>query len=234
MKNTLTTLIFCLLSIGLIAQVSLTEKEALADLYTSTNGDNWVYSWDLTKSVNEWKGVTIEDNKVISIKMLFNNIDGELPASLGNLEHLQVLELSFNKLSGTIPTEIGNLQELKVLAFNGNDLNGEIPSSIGNLTNLTQLHLSSNYLIGELPNSIADLKYLEVLNVFDNDLNGQLPSKLAYSKSIKELMVAENNFELSNEFSSIVLSNSASIKLEESTVIPYAKEIIAIEYEEGN
>ncbi len=52
--------------------------------------------------------------------MLFNNIEGELLATLGNLKQLQVLELSFNKLSGTIPSELGNLINLNILAFNGN------------------------------------------------------------------------------------------------------------------
>ena len=234
MKYLIITLAVCFLSTTLIAQVSTSEKEALIDLYSSTNGDSWNNSWDLNSPVKDWTGISVEDNKVISIKLLFNNIEGELPATLGDLEYLQVLELSFNKLSGTIPSELGNLKELKVLAFNGNDLTGEIPASIGELTNLTQLHLSSNKLSGELPESIADLEKLVVLNVFDNDLSGNLPSKLAYSKSIKELMVAENNFKPSNEFSSIVLSNSASVKLEDINIVKESKQIIANETEEEN
>ena len=234
MKNYIIILLICLLSTVIIAQVSPSEKEALIDLYTSTNGDNWNNSWDLNTPVNDWTGVTVEDNKVISITMFFNNIEGELPATLENLEYLQTLELSFNKLSGAIPSELGNLKELKVLAFNGNDLTGTIPTSIGKLSKLTQLHLSSNFLNGNLPESIADLENLEVLNIFDNDLSGKIPSKLAYSVNLKELIVAENFFEQSNEFSSIVLLNSASVKLEEITIVKESKHIIANESEEEN
>jgi len=228
------TLILCFLSTALFSQISLNEKEALLDLYASTNGENWNNSWDLNKPTTEWQGLTIEDNKVIGINMLFNNIEGTLPNTIDQLEFLQELKLSFNKISGVLPTEIGNLKHLITLELNGNDLTGEIPASIGNLSSLTQLHLSSNNLSGELPESITKLKNLEVLNVFDNDLSGRIPSDLAYAINLKELMVAENNFELSNEFSSIVLSNSASVKLKGTTMIQDSKQIIANETEEEN
>ena len=234
MNNFIITLFVCLFGTVLIAQVSPFEKEALLDLYSSTNGDAWNTSWDLKTPVKDWSGVTVEDNKVIGIKMFFNNLEGELPATLGNLEYLQTLELSFNKLSGTIPSEFGNLKELKTLAFNGNNLTGEIPSTIGKLTNLTQLHLSSNKLSGNLPESIADLEILEVLNVFDNNLSGKLSSKLAYSESLKQLIVAENNFEQSNEFSAIILSSSASVKLKETNIVQESNQIIANETEDEN
>jgi len=235
MKNIQLTIIFCLLSFSIYAQISTLEKQALQDLYTSTNGDQWNNSWDINQPVSDWHGVTIEDNKVIRISLLFNNMEGELPNTLEQLEHLQVLELSFNKLYGAIPTQLGNLKNLKILAFNANGLNGTIPASLGNLTNLTQLHLSSNYLSGELPETIADLEQLEVLNVFDNNLNGKIPSKLAYLRNLQELLVAQNNFDATNEFSKIILSKGASVELETTSIInPEDKHIIAIESEEEN
>jgi len=234
MKSIQITIVFIFVSLSVFSQISTTEMKALQDLYVATNGDNWNNSWDINKSVSQWQGVTIRDNKVVSISLLFNNLEGELPSSIGQLTYLETLELSFNKLSGSIPTEIGNLINLKTLAFNGNYIEGNIPESIGNLSKLTQLHVSSNLLTGVLPETICNLNYLEVLNVFDNNLSGYLPSQLAYSKSLKELMVAENNFIENKNFSAILLSNGASVNLTEPFTAPKNKDIIAIESEDEN
>ncbi|MFK5983785.1 MAG: Two component regulator three Y domain protein [Flavobacteriaceae bacterium] len=234
MKTIQLTFIFSLLSLSIIAQISNSEKQALQDLYTSTNGDSWNTSWDLNQPVSDWQGVTIKDDKVISISLLFNNMEGKLPSSLSQLKYLEVLELSFNKLEGSIPSELGKLNKLKILAFNGNNLTGEIPSSIGNLFSLNQLHLSSNQLSGKIPQSVTNLEYLEILNVFDNNLSGEIPSELAYSKNLKQLLIAENNLEATNEFSVEVLSNGASVDLEQQFVIPETNGVIAIETEEEN
>ena len=234
MKNIQLTIVFSLLSLSLFAQISVSEKQVLQDLYTSTNGDQWNNSWDINQPVSEWNGVTIKNNNVVSICLLFNNMEGEIPSSIDQLKHLEVLELSFNKLEGPLPTELGNLPNLKVLAFNGNNLTGTIPTTIGNLSDLTQLHLSSNQLSGEIPQSIVNLEYLEILNVFDNDLSGEIPSELASSRNLKQLLVAENNFVDTNEFSQELLSNGASVDLNTPYVIPDTKDVIAIETEEEN
>jgi len=234
MKNIQLTVIFSLISLSFFAQISNSEKQALQDLYTSTNGDSWNTSWDLNQPATDWQGVTIKDDKVISISLLFNNLEGTIPNSIGQLTNLENLELSFNKLEGSIPSEIGNLKNLKVLAFNGNNLTGPIPTSIGNLSSLNQLHLSSNQLTGEIPQSVTKLEYLEILNVFDNDLSGEIPSDLAYSKNLKQLMVAENNLYTSTEFSTELLSHGASVDLDQQFIIPNTKEVIAIESEEKN
>ena len=114
-------------------------------------------------------------------------------------------------------------------------MNGTIPESLGNLTNLSHLHISSNGLSGELPKSVAELENLVVLNVFDNNLSGEIPIQLAYSKNLRQLIVAENNFETTtNEFSSIIFSNGASVNLENPFTIPEEKQILATESEEEN
>lgn len=234
MKKFKLTIVFSFLSLSLFAQISLSEKQALQDLYTSTNGAQWNNPWDLSQPVEQWNGIDIKNDKVIGISLLFNNMEGNLPSSLKQLKDLEVLELSFNKLNGPIPAELVELKKLKVLIFNGNNLTGEIPSNIGNIKSLTQLQLSSNQLSGEIPESIANLEYLEVLNVFDNDLSGKIPSQLASLKNLKQLLIAENNFEDTKVFSQTLLSNGASINLTNPYVIPINKDVIAIETEEEN
>ncbi len=234
MKTLQLTTLLCLFSIAIFAQISPQEKQALEDLYTATNGDNWKTSWNLNQPETSWEGVTIKNDKVVSISLLFNNLEGEIPSSINQLQNLEKLELSFNKIRGSLPVEIGDLTQLKVLAFNGNNLTGILPNSLGNLSSLTQLHLSSNQLSGEIPQSITQLEYLEILNVFDNNMSGSIPAELAYSRNLKQLLVAENNFNDTQLFSQEVLSQGGSVELEQPYVIPTTKEVIAIETEEEN
>jgi len=56
------------------SQISDLEKNALIDLYKSTNGDNWNNSWDLDKDVNSWHGITVENNTVTEINLTMNNL----------------------------------------------------------------------------------------------------------------------------------------------------------------
>ena len=229
MKKALLTPVLFLFCACLFAQVSSFEKQALVDFYIATNGEKWSNTWDINDPVSEWQGVTVEDNKVTGISLLFNNIEGNIPPSFGQLEYLKVLELAFNKLNGEIPSELGNLKYLEKLSFNGNDLSGSLPASLGNLSNLKQLHLSSNRLSGEIPASFNNLDKIEVFNVFDNDLSGELPKTLAGNRNLRELMVAENNFTNSEIFSVILLSNSGGVDLNQSNFNPSAKSVIAIE-----
>ncbi|MEZ4859360.1 MAG: hypothetical protein R2781_11175 [Flavobacteriaceae bacterium] len=229
MKLFYLTIYLFLLSITVSAQIPESELNALKDLYTATQGKHWKLSWPMDKAVTEWEGITIENNHVTEIKMLFNNLEGVLPNTISKLTKLRVLELSFNKITGTLPTTIGDLNYLEVLALNGNFIEGSIPSSFGNLTHLKQLHLSSNRLSGEIPNTINSLENLEVFNVFENQLTGNLPVVLSRSRNLKEFIIAKNKFNNSPEISTILLSNSAMVDLEENRVYSSGKSIIAIE-----
>jgi Leucine-rich repeat (LRR) protein len=234
MKRRSLTAVLALFCVVLTAQVSPKEKQALLDIYLETQGDQWFKPWDVNTPVSEWQGITVEHDRVTGISLMFNNITGQLPASIGDLVHLKTLELSFNKIEGTLPETLGALTHLNVLAFNGNAFTGTIPSSLGNLTNLKQLHLSSNKLSGNVPKEINNLTALEVFNVFDNNLSGTLPVQLANNHNLKELMIAENNFTNTDIFSIVLLSNSAALDLEKKMLVPSAKTVIAIESSDDN
>ncbi|MGJ8667822.1 MAG: leucine-rich repeat domain-containing protein [Patiriisocius sp.] len=205
MKKLLFVTALLLTASASFAQVSQEEKAALTDLFLSTNGENWIHTWNLNEPVKTWHGVTVEDNAVVGLSLLFNNLEGTIPNTLGNLEQLKKLELSFNKLSGTIPATIGDLEDLKVFAVNGNELVGTIPTTFGNLENLEQLHLSSNNLEGTIPVAIGNLENLQVLNVFDNNLGGTIPYALIDSKSLRKLVISENEITNTEAFASVIL-----------------------------
>lgn len=233
MKKALLTYALLFTVTLMVSQVNKQQKEVLIDLYDSTNGDTWLNSWDLNEPVENWFGITIKDNSITEINLLFNNLNGSIPASLGQLTSLEKLEFSFNNLSGTIPAELGQLVNLEILALNGTGLTGNIPAELGNLFSLKQLHLSSNELSGTVPKSLANLQKIEVFNVFDNNLTGVLPKDLAHSPNLRELMAAKNTFTNPQDFSVVLLSNSgAQINLFENLpIIEPAHSIIAVERE---
>ena len=229
MNRLLISIYLLLLSVSLFANIPAHEVQALKDFYQATAGDNWNRSWDFEANPNTYAGVTIENDHVVEISLMFNNLKGQLPESLSALSQLRILELSFNELSGQLPASLGNLEHLELLALNGNDLNGSIPGSYGNLAALKQLHLSSNQLNGDLPESLSNLQELEVFNVFDNDLSGAIPQGIAKNRKLKELIIAENNFEPSSDISPILLSKSGQVNLNSNPTVPATKTIIANE-----
>lgn len=177
------------------SQISTSEKQALLDLYHSTNGSEWSTSWDLDKPESSWFGVEIKNNTVTAIDLGFNNLQGELPESIGNLKNLESLKLFFNQLNGSLPAAVGNLKKLKVLDLNSNAITGTIPAAVGNLVQLKELLLSSNNFTGTLPSEISNLSNLETLVLFDNHLYGDFPVAISSMKNLSELIVAKNNFD---------------------------------------
>ena len=140
--------------------------------------------------MGEWHGVTTNDAWGASptLGLGENELNGEVPAELGNLTNLTELYLNDNQLTGEIPSELGNLTNLTVLFLrkqrverrdtigagqpdqshrvvfsHDNQLVGEIPWELGNLTNLNWLYLDYNQLSGEIPWELGNLTNLKWL-----------------------------------------------------------------------
>ena len=98
MKNIYSLFLVFLFSVVMKAEVSVSEKSALINLYNATNGANWKAKWDLNAPVSSWYGVKLLNDKVVAIQLQNNNLVGTLPASIGDMKSLEVLNLSFNKI----------------------------------------------------------------------------------------------------------------------------------------
>ena len=115
------------------------QQKILEEFYRSTNGDKWKNNtnWLSEKPLNEWYGVTTDDDgNVVRLKLPFNKLTGPIPESLGNLQKLEELNLYSNQLTGPIPESLGKLQTLERLYLDSNQLTGPIPESLGNLQSL--------------------------------------------------------------------------------------------------
>ncbi|WP_158594718.1 Ig-like domain-containing protein [Ulvibacterium marinum] len=180
--------------------VSETEKQALLDLYNSTNGDNWTNTlasdqpWDTNIPVCEWFGVIVINGNVTELDLRSNNLTGTLTSTLENLSDLTKLYLSnSNGLTGSIPSSLGNLLNLTELHLNNNGLAGSIPATLGNLTNLTLLALNNNNLIGNIPSTLGNLSSLTKMFIHVNDLNGEIPPEIGNLSNLSDFLLNRNN-----------------------------------------
>lgn len=85
------------------------------------------------------------------------------------------MDLSNNELSGVIPAEIGDLPKVKVMNLSHNFLSSSIPSSFSNLKAIESLDLSYNMLHGSIPYQLTSLTFLGVFDVSHNNLSGIIP-----------------------------------------------------------
>ena len=105
-----------------------TDRAALVALYNATAGANWTNntSWLSDAPLEEWYGVTTDDDgRVTELDLFRNNMTGEIPPELSRLSSLEVLGLSGNQLSGQIPPELSGLFNLKVLWLSSNQFTGK-------------------------------------------------------------------------------------------------------------
>ena len=170
-------------------------RQALIDLYNSTDGDNWINNenWCSDKPLSEWYGIYTYNemdypsggDKVYAVALSRNNLKGSLPKSIGDLSELQSLALYGNHISGTVPSEIFRLNTVELYSCELETI--ELPESAEDIRS-TIINLSGNKISGELPEVFAYAKNLRSLSLYDNQFTGTIPASytnlLDQSKSV--------------------------------------------------
>jgi Leucine-rich repeat (LRR) protein len=212
------------------AQVSSQQREALVDIYNETNGAEWNKSWDLTAAVSTWSGVTVIDNKVVALSLINNNLNGTLPASIGQLTDLATLNLHNNKLKGAVPNSLGNIKTLKSLNLSLNQFQGLLPITLVDLSNLEHLDIYFNDFNGDLSAITRTMKKLSRLTSFGNDflpvtsmaintsiqyqhIDIKADSKTASVNNIKQRIQEVKTYHLDRPTSKIILDKGTSTQL---------------------
>ncbi len=151
-------------------------------------------NWSADLPVTEWEGVAAGGSpaRVRRVVLGSRGLTGDIPAQLGGLTRLEVLDLHDNELSGPISPDLGSLATLDWLSLYGNQLSGSIPPELGNLINLEGLQLNDNRLTGPIPPGLGDLANLKWLLLYDNQLGGRIPPELGNLANLEGLYLGGN------------------------------------------
>ena len=181
-----------------LAEARKTDREVLMILFNGGRNHVWrsKENWGTEAPLSTWAGVsTDEEGRVTALSLPENQIGGEIPSELGNLDRLEILDLSRNSFSGVIPPELGSLERLTTLNLSRNRIRMPIPPEFGNLANLRVLNL--NYLNRDgveepLPAEVFGLTHLEVLRLAGTGLRGPIPPELAKLSNLRVLDLGRN------------------------------------------
>jgi hypothetical protein len=173
--------------------VNPTDSLALVEIFVQTGGStSWTEVWDLTQPVSTWQGVTLSGSKLRELDLSSRNMIGTLPNVFDAELFSELRYLSFfnNNLEGQIPSTIGAITTLTYLDLDKNNFEGSVPTSFGGLVNLQALWLSRNNLT-ILPNEIGNLRSLKTFYLNDNKFN-QLPETIGNLTELLVLNVSNN------------------------------------------
>lgn len=193
------------------------EYIALRDLYLSMNGDSWVNKTNWNPNLDpssvtfndfsNWFGISLTSGGDIwKIQLQSNGLDGSVPAGIGNLLELKVLDLGYkptsniywNKFLGSLPQELFSLNQLTILKIEGhpseNNLTGPFPVEIGNLTNLQILSFYRNKFDdgSSIPTAIGNLSSLTSLTLGFCNLSGEIPSGITTLPLINLVLIGDD------------------------------------------
>jgi Leucine-rich repeat (LRR) protein len=189
--------------------ITTPQRQALIAFYNATNGDGWTENsgWKtpplyadgfaMPGTESGWHGLTVDPgtHTVTGIDLAGNNLDGTIPAEIGDLTSLINLDLHDNRLTGPIPAEIGNLPNLLVIDLSFNQLSDSIPAQLGNLAGLYKLLLNKNLLSGPIPAELSNLSNLGYLHLDNNRLSGPIPAELGRLSNLCQLILWSNELD---------------------------------------
>ena len=144
--------------------------------------------WSEHEQPEDWEGVFMENGRVVELSLEDFGLTGAVPAEIGRLSALGVLNLDDNQLT-SVPAEIGQLTALEELNLKNNQLTS-LPAEIGQLTLLTELYLDGNQLTS-LPAEIGQLTAMRVLHLSDNQLTS-LPAEIGRLSALRQLYLFDN------------------------------------------
>ncbi|XP_020205725.1 receptor like protein 21-like [Cajanus cajan] len=133
---------------------------------------------------------------LVTLNMSSSSLQGNFPASLGDMKQLNNLDLSHNNLSGHIPQEFGKgSNDLRFLKLSNNNLHGPFLPSGSNFTKLLSLHQANNNFKGNIPDGIMNSIELRMLDLSNNQLHGEIPSWIGSFQNLTFLILSQNSLE---------------------------------------
>jgi Leucine rich repeat len=179
------------------SDVQLENIYALALLYFSLRGENWVDESWFTSNIHlrNWMGISLDSaGHVQEIRLHQRFLEGILPSSVFSIfPSLKHIDLSSNLIRGPLPKSLG--KTLESLELDNNFLTGTIPLSWTKSTTIKYIQMEYNQLVGTLPSELSDMTQLEILSLASNSLESHIPSDIANCTSLKALDISRNKFD---------------------------------------
>lgn len=206
------------------SECRMRDSLILVDLYNATHENgNWINEWNLNQSMDTWYGVSLNADGCVQCLDLDggqqqcfgelgggNNLQGQIPNSIGGLSELELLYLNDNELYGELPEALGDLTKVELIHIVRTCVSGSIPTTLSNLSNLENLYLWGNKLTGGIPPELGQINRLKYLSLGGNDLGGEIPSELGELSNLVELYLWQCN-----------LTGNIPIELGDLSVIEY-------------
>ena len=188
------------------------------------------------QDIATWPGVEIAGDRVRELRLAATDgaprsqrLRGTVPAALGDLTALEVLNLKGHRLWGEIPAGLRRLENLKTLNLSNNRLSGPVPASFNWLESLVTLNLSHNRLTGQIPSlttssspnvipTIARPQRLERLLLNDNRFSGIIPAQITYHANLKTLRLNNNDLHGPIPASIASLSRLSDLRLNDNNL----------------
>jgi Leucine-rich repeat (LRR) protein len=134
------------------------------------------------------------------VYLAHNAIEGPLPAKIGNLNNLQVLDLEGNQIT-SLPDSIRKLKKMRILLLGENSMS-ELPwETFERFPDLYELDVYSNKLCGDLLPAAIEKLTLPSLSTFDIHSNSltSLPSNL-HLPSLTQFNATQNSITSTGTF----------------------------------
>ncbi len=175
------------------------DRDALIAIYNALDGPNWTNTWDLDAPYTQWYGVSYDQTtyKVTRLALFNNNLSGEIPEEIGQLDAISELNLGRNSnITGAFPQAIFELQNLIALSLNNTaNFNEQLPLGLFEMPNLAFISLKGCGFTGELPETITNGSQIARLDLSFNNLTGSLPQDYGNYTSLQYLDLERNNLE---------------------------------------
>ena len=124
-----------------------------------------------------------------------NELIGEIPPLICNMNSLRVLDLSGNNLSGRVPPCLANFsRSLSILDLGSNNFDGPIPQACMMPNSLRVIDLGENRFQGQIPISLANCMMLEYLVLESNEIDDTFPFWLGALPELHVLILRSNKF----------------------------------------
>lgn len=106
-------------------------------------------------------------------------LSGSIPATVGNMSSLEVLDLHMTRMEGEIPPELFLVPNLQILDLSHAQFRGVLTEDIRLVCDtLRVLRVNDNSFFGNIPTALDECTRLEELVLTNTDITGEISESL--------------------------------------------------------